>query len=59
METAAAFLNDKPTVFAMWDLFSNERVRDNKRFSMDYPKDTVISFMICGCRQTYIVLTKV
>lgn len=43
METAAAFLNDKTTVFAMWDLFSNERVRDYKRFSLDYPKNTVIS----------------
>lgn len=43
METAAAFLNDKTTVFAMWDLFSNERVRDHKRFSTGYPKDTVIS----------------
>lgn len=42
METAAAFLKDKEAVFVMWDLFSRERVVDHRRFSLHYPKDTVI-----------------
>ena len=43
MDVAADFLKDKKNVFVMWDLFSKERVNDNKYFSLDYPKDTIIS----------------
>ncbi len=43
MEEAAAFLRNKKSVFVMWDLFSNERVNDYKRFSLEYPKNTVIN----------------
>lgn len=42
MEDAAAFLKDKKNVFFMWDLFSKERL-SGKRFSLEYPKDTIIS----------------
>lgn len=35
MEVASEFLKDKKNVFAMWDLFSKERIRDFKRFSLD------------------------
>lgn len=42
METAAEYLTGKKSVFAMWDLFSRERIRDGRRFSLEYPRDTVI-----------------
>ena len=43
MEIAAEFLEDKKNVFVMWDLFSKERIRDGRCFSLGYPKDTIIS----------------
>lgn len=43
METAAEFLKNKKSVFVMWDLFSKERILDHRRFSLEYPKDIVIS----------------
>lgn len=43
MEDVAAFLRDKKSVFVMWDLFSKERRRDDKRFSMEYPANTIIN----------------
>ena len=43
MEFAAEFLKTKKTIFVMWDLFSKERVKDNKRFSLQYPQSTIIS----------------
>ena len=42
MEAAARFLKCKESVFVMWDLFSNDRVRDGRRFSLEYPKNTVL-----------------
>lgn len=42
METAAEFLREKKSIFLMWDLLSKERL-SHKRFSLEYPKDTVIS----------------
>lgn len=42
MEVAAGFLRGKKSVFMMWDLFSKERLA-HKRFSLEHPKDTVIS----------------
>ena len=42
MEAAAEFLREKKRVFVMWDLFSKERL-SNKRFSLEYSKDTVVS----------------
>ncbi len=42
MEAAAEFLKNKKNVFVMWDLFSKERL-SGKRFSLDYPKATVLS----------------
>lgn len=42
MEVAAEFLREKKRVFMMWDLSSRERL-SHKRFSLKYPKDTVIS----------------
>ena len=42
MDAAAKFLRGKGHVFAMWDLFSDERVRNSKRLFAEYPKGTVI-----------------
>ena len=42
MEDAAAFLRDKKNVLFMWDLFSKKRL-SGRRFSSEYPKDTIIS----------------
>ena len=42
MEVAAEFLREKKNVFMMWDLFSKERL-SHKRFSLKYPKDTIVS----------------
>lgn len=53
METAAGFLMEKKNVFMMWDLFSKERFA-HKRFSLEYPKDTVVSMRGCFLSQKVV-----
>lgn len=42
IETAVAALAKKEKVLVMWDLFSTYRVRDFRRFSISYPRNTIL-----------------
>lgn len=42
MKTALSYLSQKDHVYVMWDLFSNKRVYDGRRFSKDLPKNTIV-----------------
>jgi hypothetical protein len=42
-EKAIEYLMEKDTVFVMWDIYSNKKVRLNDKIRLNNPKDTIIS----------------
>lgn len=42
METVLNYLRKKKEVYVMWDIYSNERVRDGSRMAIELTKGTII-----------------